>query len=399
MIKTQWPIVRLDSVAKIQTGISKSSSRKLKEPIELPYLRVANVQDGFLDLNEIKTISIEKDKQSRYLLEFGDVLLTEGGDFDKLGRGTVWKGEINNCVHQNHVFVVRPDTNLLLSQFLSILTSSEYGKKYFISCSKQSTNLASINSTQLKAFPVLLPDINTQKEVINVLEKWGAAIEKTEALITAKQKQFEWLKCTLLSKSSYDNGWNIIALGDLIKERNEKSVVEDQYPCLTSSRRGILLQNQYFSKQVASKNNIGYKIVYRGDFTFRSMSDDGIFVFNQQSIVDNGIISPAYAVFYIQKGVNADFLYYLLNSALFRRSLKKIAQGGTRTALKLNEIKKVNVEIPDLSRQISIAKNLNTAKHEITLLKSLLEMYQAQKRGLMQKLLTGEWRIKTKEVA
>ena len=100
-------IVKLSDVAVVQTGISKSAQRKLKASIELPYLRVANVQDGFIDLNEIKTIDIEREKYERYSLKYGDVLLTEGGDFDKLGRGAVWHSEIKKCVHQNHVFVVR----------------------------------------------------------------------------------------------------------------------------------------------------------------------------------------------------------------------------------------------------------------------------------------------------
>jgi len=156
MTPNSWKKKPLEHVAFIQTGIAKGA-KKLKNPVELPYLRVANVQDGFLDLSIIKTIEIEKTQIERYLLQVGDVLLTEGGDFDKLGRGTVWKGEIERCVHQNHVFVARPKPGIILSEYLSLLAGSPYGKSYFLKCSKQSTNLASINSTQLKKFPVLLP--------------------------------------------------------------------------------------------------------------------------------------------------------------------------------------------------------------------------------------------------
>lgn len=157
-----WKRKRLEKVAVIQTGIAKNQNSK-QETIKLPYLRVANVQDGYLDLSEIKTINIHKDKVNRYRLENGDVLLTEGGDFDKLGRGAVWEGQIPNCLHQNHVFAVRPNNHELLPSFLSAQTGSSYGKRYFLSCSKQSTNLASINSSQLKAFPVLLPHCQSKK--------------------------------------------------------------------------------------------------------------------------------------------------------------------------------------------------------------------------------------------
>ncbi|MEJ1365549.1 MAG: restriction endonuclease subunit S, partial [Candidatus Sedimenticola sp. (ex Thyasira tokunagai)] len=183
-----WRVERLENVAHIQTGIAKNKNSK-EETVSLPYLRVANVQDGYLDLSEIKTIDLPSNKFSRYALKTGDVLLTEGGDFDKLGRGAVWRGQIEECVHQNHVFAVRPDQRELLPPFLSTLAGSFYGKKYFLRCSKQSTNLASINSSQLKAFPVLLPPLYEQQAITDLLATWDEVIEKMERLIQAKEKQ------------------------------------------------------------------------------------------------------------------------------------------------------------------------------------------------------------------
>lgn len=130
-----WEKVKLEEISHIQTGIAKKQTDS-DDVIELPYLRVANVQDGYLDLSEIKMIKIQPQKIDRYKLEIGDILLTEGGDFDKLGRGAVWLGKISNCVHQNHIFAVRPNHEIILSSFLSALTGSFYGKKYFLSCSK-----------------------------------------------------------------------------------------------------------------------------------------------------------------------------------------------------------------------------------------------------------------------
>lgn len=355
------------------------------------------MQDGHLDLSVIKHISIERKNLERYTLKTGDVLLTEGGDFDKLGRGTVWNNEIESCVHQNHVFSVRTDASVLLPEFLSILTASSYGKRYFISCSKQSTNLASINSTQLKQFPVLLPSLDVQKSIVSASKLWDNAIEKTEALIAAKEKQFEWLKSQLLLNNPKSKRWNTNTLGEFIVEKKEKSTTPDLYPCLTSSRRGIFLQEDYFSKQVASKDNSGYKIMSRGDFTFRSMSDDGLFVFNKQTIIDKGLISPAYGVFSPKQNMDSDFLYYFLNSPAFRQALSREVQGGTRTALKLNALKKLEVKIPCIQEQNDIASKLNIAKKEIDLVKELLEKYRSQKRGLMQKLLTGEWQVSSSQ--
>jgi type I restriction enzyme, S subunit len=117
--------------------------------IELPYLRVANVQDGYLDLSEIKSVAVLKSEVDRFSLQTGDMLMTEGGDFDKLGRGTVWRGQISPCLHQNHIFRVRPTRGAILPDFLASVTASSHGKWYFLVSSKQTTNLATINSTQL----------------------------------------------------------------------------------------------------------------------------------------------------------------------------------------------------------------------------------------------------------
>ena len=96
--------------------------------VNLPYLRVANVQDGYLDLSSMKNIVVPKSDIKRYLLREGDVLICEGGDFDKVGRGCIWRGEIPDCLHQNHIFCLRADQSLLLPEFLTLQLNSLYPK-------------------------------------------------------------------------------------------------------------------------------------------------------------------------------------------------------------------------------------------------------------------------------
>lgn len=122
--------------------------------------------------------------------------MTEGGDFDKLGRGDVWNAQISPCLHQNHVFAVRPDATKLNSHYLAALSSSGYGKKYFISCAKRTTNLASINSTQLKAFPVLLPPIEEQLRIADILGATNAKIN----ILQTKKDHYHTLKRGLMQK-------------------------------------------------------------------------------------------------------------------------------------------------------------------------------------------------------
>lgn len=168
---------RLRDVAQVRTGIAKSEDRKVSNPISVNYLRVANVQDGYLDLRELKTITIEKAQLERYRLLTGDVLFNEGGDYDKLGRGCVWKGEVPNCIHQNHVFAVRCGHDMI-PHFLALQAASRRGKAYFRMSSKQTTNLASINTSDLKSFPVLVPPLSEQAKLAEVAQAFDDRVAK-----------------------------------------------------------------------------------------------------------------------------------------------------------------------------------------------------------------------------
>jgi type I restriction enzyme S subunit len=189
-IPVQWKIYPLQNIAEISSGVTLGRNLRGSDAVELPYLRVANVQDGYLDLKEMKTIRVPKHEVERYLLQPGDVLMTEGGDFDKLGRGTIWTGEIPICLHQNHIFKVRTDRRYLHPEFLALISRSSYGKHFFLLSSKQSTNLASINSTQLKGFPIPCPTKEEQERIIDVLSIHDARITTEESHL-AKLKQIK----------------------------------------------------------------------------------------------------------------------------------------------------------------------------------------------------------------
>ena len=164
-----WKVALLGEVAEIQTGVTKGRQLDNTDVIEVPYLRVANVQDGHLDLSEMKTIEIRRAELERYLLRESDVVLTEGGDFDKLGRGFIWRSELPLCIHQNHVFAVRTDRTVLLPEFFAYLAQSPYGKAYFLQVAHKTTNLSCINSTKLKAFPIVLPGLEEQEQIVSIL--------------------------------------------------------------------------------------------------------------------------------------------------------------------------------------------------------------------------------------
>lgn len=194
VIPAGWSYAPLETVATIQTGIAVNRNASSDTMIDVPYLRVANVQDGHLDLTEVKTISIEQSRLERFLLRNEDVLVNEGGDFDKLGRGFIWHNQISPCVHQNHVFAVRTNKRHLLPLFFHYLSGSEYGKNYYLGCAKQTTNLASLNSSQLKKFPVLLPAIEEQAKICEIIK----SVDNKLSLVQSKNIYFEHVKKALM---------------------------------------------------------------------------------------------------------------------------------------------------------------------------------------------------------
>lgn len=176
-----WKEIKLKDVSEIVSGVTKGRKLTGKNTVFVPYLRVANVQDGYLDLTEIKDIEVLPSDVEKYALQDGDILLTEGGDPDKLGRGTVWNKQIPTCIHQNHIFRVRVNKEFLVPEYLSMLIGSAYGKMYFLKSAKQTTGIASINSTQLKNFPALIAPLDLQLKFAEIVHQ----VEKT----TESQKQ------------------------------------------------------------------------------------------------------------------------------------------------------------------------------------------------------------------
>jgi type I restriction enzyme S subunit len=189
-IPEHWEVKRLKFIAYIQSGVAKGRDLGGRNIVELPYLRVANVQDGYLDLSDIAKITVGKDEVERYLLRAGDVLMNEGGDYDKLGRGAVWQGQIEPCIHQNHVYAVRPHKGID-PYWINTVTLTSYAKHYFILKSKQSTNLASISSTNLKELPVVIPPVSECKAIASFLDRETA---KIDALIAKKERLIELLQ-------------------------------------------------------------------------------------------------------------------------------------------------------------------------------------------------------------
>lgn len=185
-IPQRWHLELLGECAVVQTGLAKGRRLAGGSLVKAPYLRVANVQNGYLDLSEVKHIELLASELPRYSLKPGDLLLTEGGDRDKLGRGFIWSGQIPGCVHQNHIFAVRATEGKVTPDYLAYLVQSDYGRSYFLSVAHKTTNLASINTEKLRRLPVPLPPLPEQEQIVATLRACDAkiaALEREAALL------------------------------------------------------------------------------------------------------------------------------------------------------------------------------------------------------------------------
>lgn len=184
-----WVWASLDMLGEIASGVAKGTKRGADMQVrEVPYLRVANVQRGFLDLSQVKTILATERDIEELKLQAGDVLFNEGGDRDKLGRGWIWRGEVPCCIHQNHVFRMRPYLPDVLPELISH-HGNTFGKTWFQSAGKQTTNLASINMTILRMFPVPLGPASEQRELLSQLQLQIENIDRQQESIEHCLKQ------------------------------------------------------------------------------------------------------------------------------------------------------------------------------------------------------------------
>jgi len=193
-----WCWTTLATIADIDGGITKDQKRRRTPTMrEVPYLRVANVQRNYLDLQEMKTILAEEEEIVAMRLRKGDVLFTEGGDRDKLGRGWVWNDEIEECIHQNHIFRARLCLPLVEPRFVSY-HGNFFGQQWFTATGKQTTNLASINKGVLSRFPVPLAPLNEQQRIVAKIEELFSDLDAGVAALERIKANLKRYRATVL---------------------------------------------------------------------------------------------------------------------------------------------------------------------------------------------------------
>jgi type I restriction enzyme S subunit len=192
-----WEKVKLAKISNIQGGLQVTKKRE-SNPIEVPYLRVANAYRDSLNLNQIKTIFVTQQELNKTSLKKGDILIVEGhGNKTEIGRSCVWDDSISNCVHQNHLIRVRVDDNIAESIYVSNFLNSIGGRSQLIKLGKTTSGLNTINTSNVKGIEILLPPIKIQKKYITIQETIFQYIQK----LNQQQKESENLFNSLLQRA------------------------------------------------------------------------------------------------------------------------------------------------------------------------------------------------------
>ncbi len=398
----------LVDLAEIRSGIAKNSNTAITNPVFVHYLRVANVQDGFLDLTEMSQLQVNRDDIKRYAVLPGDMLMNEGGDLDKLGRGALWSGEFSPCVHQNHVFVVRCGSSLLPA-YLKAWTGSSAARKYFLLAGRQTTNLASINKTSLGLLPVPLPSSRAEQEAIaEALSDADALIESLDQLIVKKRQIKQGAMQELLTGKRRLPGFN----GEW-----KKLLIKDIADVKTGPFGSALHESDYAKNgtPIITVEHLGEFGVTRKNLPLVSDEDckrlsaytlkSGDIVFSRVGSVDrNSLISEAESGWLFsgrllrvrvnKERVFSPYLSFQFHTHSFKQLVLAVAVGQTMASLNTIILQNISVTLPPLAEQAAIATVLSDMDTELAALEVRLTKAQKIKQGMMQELLTGKIRLR-----
>ena len=313
------------------------------------------------------------------VMRLGDIAF-EGNKSKNFAHGRFVENTIGDGI-VSHVFdVFRPISEYDLLFWKYFINYEGVMGRIMIRCTKSSTMMTNLVAKDFLEESIVVPSIVEQKRI-------GYYLKSIDHLITLHQsKSFGHILKAIVSCTL---SWEQRKLGEYLIQYTEVTIINDQYPVLTSSRKGIFFQKDYYDgNQIASENNIGYNIVPYGYFTYRHMSDDEIFYFNINNIIDNGIVSTLYPVFTTNNRLDSKFLQYELNFGKeFRKYSVLQKQGGSRTYMYFNKLRDLKLTITtSLKEQECIRNLICSIDHLITLHQRKLEKLKIIKKSMLENL-------------
>lgn len=382
-----WKLTTVGKVCKIRNDLRKPLSTEERAKIQgsYPYYGPTGVLD-FID---------------HHLVEGQFALIGEDGDHflkpEQKAQTLLVNGKFNV---NNHAHLIQGTEKC----------SSEWFFLYFHHrdithlISRQGASRYKLNKDTLSKLPILVPPLNQQLEIYKLFTTWDNAIEKTEALIAAKEKQFEWLCQTYFKPgNSTNSGWEKHKIASFVTVRNEREVPSEEVPLYSLTiENGVTAKTDRYNREflVIDKGGKKYKVVHPKDIVFNPANLRWGAIARSE-VEHKVVLSPIYEVLKVDENkIDSDFLTHALTCSRQIAIFATMVEGTLveRMAVKIDTFLSCHIHVPSSKEeQKNIAHVLNLSKQEISLLKKTLEQYRSQKRGLMQKLLTGEWQVSSSQ--
>ena len=401
-----WPIFALRDVAEIAAGITLGRKTNEKELIDVPYMRVANVKDGVLDFSEMKTVAATAREIEKWKLRDGDLLLTEGGDLDKLGRGACWRNQLPLCIHQNHIFRVRLPADRYDADFVSYQVGSNYGKAYFLAHAKKTTGIASINQGVLGSFPLLTPSLAKQRQIAARLKAQLAEVESARQAVQAQGKESEALHAAIYREAfaqvipvsvppDFDDppsGWRWRSLTEIARlesghtpsrSRPDWWGGEISWLSLTEIRAndGRWVQQTQLRTNAEGIANSSARILPRGTVCFSRTASVGFVSIMGAPMAT----SQDFANWVCGDDLDPEFLMHALIRS--RKELREIATGATHKTIYMPQLESFHLCVPDISEQRRIVARLTAQLGESEAITEATRLQMADIERLPQQLL------------
>ena len=411
VIPEDWDVKPLHALANIRSGLAKNSNTTVSDPIRVHYLRVANVQDGFLDLTDMSQIEVSRSDLNRFSVLPGDVLMNEGGDLDKLGRGSIWRGELQPCIHQNHVFVVRCGS-FVSPEYLTIWSSGTKARRYFLIAGKQTTNLASINKTSLGELPIVLPAQDEQDAIATALSDMGVLLDGLDRLIAKKRAIKQATMQQLLTGQTrlpgFSGEWEMRSLLEIVE--NQKALFDDgdwvEAEHITDEGIRLIQTGNIGIGQFVEKE--ASKYIYESSFEklkCKELNVGDILICRLAEPAGRACILPDIGECRIITSVDVtifrphlgaadrNFLIQVFSTDEWFKMVLDQVGGTTHKRISRGALGKLRVPFPCIKEQQAIAAILTDMDTEITALKTHHTKTRALKQAMMQELLTGRTRL------
>lgn len=321
------------------------------------------------------------------------------------------------CIYPNNTNKPIAVPNVFISfDFKDKTMSSNYYAKLFenryldkelrkiISSSARMDGLLNINKTYFFEIPIVCPPVKEQEKIAQILTTWDRAIKKQEELIKEKKQFQKGLMQKLLSAQirfgGFTNKWEKKLFHQVFERITRKNTINNQNVLTISAQHGLINQEEYFNKSVSSEDLSSYILLNKGEFAYNKSysANYPMGAIKRLKRYDQGVVSSLYIYFKTIQD-NPEFYEHYFEGGMLNKEIYKIAQEGARNHGLLNMsvtefFKDLHVMRPTEAEQQKIADLLSLADDEIHLLKKELEELKQQKKGLMQKLLTGEVRVK-----